>query len=441
MQAEALTDTPQSRATAAENPRSTGYGWYVVVLLSTIYTFSYIDRTALSVLLPLIKQDLHLSDGQLGLLVGFAFFLFYAVCGIPIARWADRGNRSSLIAIMLTIWSLMTMVSGAAQNFWQLLLARVGLGAGEAGCIPAGQSIIADYISVKRRSTAYAITAFGMSSGSMLGLVLAGWLGEAIGWRWTFVALGLPGIVFVLLVKLTLHEPVRGANDGLVGNNSVPLREAAAILWRCRTYRWALLVFIISGFASAGMWQWWPSFYGRVFGFGSASIGMSLGLAIGAGSAIGTIVGGVVGHKSAQGNIRLPLLVGAIAMGLALPAAVMALLVPSAWGSMVLTFATSLLCGVASGPLVATIQSVTRPRMRATASAFSVFLVSVCGFGLGPFCVGVLSDSLTPLLGIEALRYALLLPACSLAGASAALYAVSKSLPDDLREAREFKPN
>src|SRR5688500_4859670 len=167
-------DLPEVSAVGGATP----YMWYAVLLLSFVALINYMDRTALSVLMPLIKADLHLSDGQLGLLVGFAFFLCYAILGIPIARWADRGNRRNIIAITLAVWSVMTAVSGAVQNFWHLLAARVGLGASEAGSIPASESMISDYVPLKRRSGMYAIYAFGMTAGSMAGLILAGWLGE-----------------------------------------------------------------------------------------------------------------------------------------------------------------------------------------------------------------------------------------------------------------------
>lgn len=415
---------------------SSAYVWYVLGLLTVVNVFSYMDRTALSVLLPSIKRELTLSDGQLGLLIGFAFFLFYAMCGIPVARWADRGNRSTVISITLAVWSVMAMLNGAAQNFWHLLVARIGLGAGEAGCIPAGQSIISDYVPLKRRASAYAITTFGMSAGTMLGLVLAGWLGDLIGWRWTFVALGIPGIAFALVVKLTLREPVRGASDGVPDDRArASLRETLAALWACHSYRRIVVFFILSGFANAGLSTWWPSFYARIFEISLSSVGIGLGLAIGAGSALGTIIGGAIAHKAARRSVSLPLIIGSAAICLALPAALAALFVPSASVSMMLALLTFLLWSVPSGPITAAIYSVTRPRMRATASALTIFVMSVLGFGLGPLCVGLLSDALTPWLGVRALRYALLLPTCGLAGAAVALFTVSRSLPADLRAA------
>lgn len=427
-------ETNQARLDGtAQNP-SAAYVWYVILLLCVVNVFSYMDRMALSVLLPSIKADLVLSDGQLGLLVGFAFFLFYAVCGIPVARWADRGIRRDIIAITLTVWSVMTALSGAAQNFWHLFAARVGLGAGEAGCIPSAQSIISDYVPLKKRSGVYALHTFGMSAGTMLGLILAGWLGEAVGWRWAFVVLGLPGIAVAILVRLTLREPRRGASDGVdCDEPSLPFRETLATLWRCRTYRLVVMFLVANGFVTVALLQWWPSFYGRVFGTSLSSIGAYLGLAVGAGAGIGTIIGGLVAHKAGQKDIGLPLMISAGAICLAIPAVLGSLFSQSSHQSMLLAGLTIMLWSVPSGPVTAAMYSVTKPRMRATASAVTIFFISVLGFGFGPLCVGVLSDLLTPSFGTEALRYALLLPACLLPLLIAALYRIGRALAHDLR--------
>ena len=181
---QAIEELPQS--TPQVMPASSGlhsYTWYVVGLLFVVNIFNYMDRMALAMLMPFIKADLQLSDAQLGLLVGLAFAVFYAVCGIPIARLADRGVRRNVIAVCLTVWSAATALSGAAQNFWHLFLARVGVGAGEAGCIPPAQSIICDYIPPRKRPGVFAFHHFGLIVGSMMGLAVAGALGEAFGYR------------------------------------------------------------------------------------------------------------------------------------------------------------------------------------------------------------------------------------------------------------------
>lgn len=412
---------------------SPGYVWYVIGLLSVVNICSYMDRMALSVLAPSIKRDLHLSDAQLGLLTGLAFSLFYAICGIPIARWADRGVRKNIIALALVVWSSMTALSAAALNFWHLLAARVGIGAGEAGCLPPGQSIICDYVPLKRRASVFAVLQFGNIAGTMIGMMLAGWLGETLGWRWTFVALGLPGIALALIVKLTLREPPRGFSDAVEDQGSLSFGETLATLWRCKTYRLLALMLILNGFMQTGLNQWWPSFYTRVHGLSLSSTGLNLGMAIGIGSGIGLLISGIMAHRAAQRSVKLPVIVGAATLFLAFPTVLASLFAPTVQGSILLVSLAGLLWSISSGPLIAAVSSVVTARMRATAWSISIFLTSVIGIGLGPFTVGLLSDLLTPSLGSVALRYALLVPSCLIPLMAILLYAAANTLPADLR--------
>jgi predicted MFS family arabinose efflux permease len=416
--------------------QSVGYVWYVILLLTVVNVVNYMDRMALSVLMPFIKSDLGLSDGQLGFIVGFAFFLFYAVCGVPIAWWADRGIRRNIIALALAIWSLMTVLSGAAQNYWHLFAARVGVGVGEAGCLPPAQSILCDYVPMERRPGVFAVHSFGLIAGMMIGMGLSGWLGETIGWRWTFVVLGIPGVVLALVVRWTLHEPARGHFD--VVKQSEPRSSFGTtvnVLWRCATYRLLMYYLIANGFVQFGLNQWWPSFYARVHTLGSLDIGVHLGIAIGIGSGSGMLLGGFIANLAARRHVTRPLIVGIVAVLLSLPTALISLFITSARFSMLLVAVTGLLWGVASGPIVATVYSVTKPAMRATAGAITIFCTSVLGFGLGPFCVGMLSDVMTPSFGNEALRYALLVPIALIPIMAIPLYWATRTLPNDLNAA------
>jgi predicted MFS family arabinose efflux permease len=410
------------------------YVWYVIVLLFVVNAFSLMDRQALAMLAPAVKADLDLSDAQLGLLTGFAFALFYAVCAIPIARWADTGIRRDIIMLALATWSVMTALCGAAQNFWQLFLARVGVGAGEAGGAPTAQSLLCDYVPLARRPLALAINTFGGGAGLMLGMILAGWLGETIGWRWTFAALGAPGVVLALLVRLTLHEPQRGRFEIRHASERVvtSLGRTLWSLWRCRTYRLLMTYAALSGLVLSATLQWGPTFLMRVHGLEPSFVGTALGAVTGAGMGIGLLTGGFVASKAAERDVRWPLLIGVGAVALMVPAAVAAYLVPSPRASIFFVFAFLSLNGVASAPVVATIYSVVRARMRATAGAVSIFSQSVVGAGLGPFVVGLLSDAMYPTLGTESLRYALLAPVFFLPPMVVALHAAAKALPRDL---------
>lgn len=418
------------------SPRSysSGYVWYVIFLLSVVNVFNYMDRMALSVMAPAVKTDLGLTDTQLGLLGGFAFAIFYAICGIPIARIGDRGSRRDIIAIALATWSIVTALSGAAQSFWQFFLARVGVGVGEGGGVSPALSIICDYVPLERRPGAIAVHTFGLYAGMMVGMMVAGWLSDTVGWRWTFAVLGLPGIALAALVRVSLREPTRGFFDSAQSSQrSASFGATLLTLWNCRTYRTLQVFNVLIGFVQYGLAQWWPSYYVRFWGLSVSSVGLYLGLAIGVGSGIGMLAGGFLANGVAQRNAGVHLVVGAVATALALPAALGSLFVPSARDSILLVSLTALLWSVSIGPMTSAMISVTMPRMRAMAAAIAIFFVSVLGFGLGPLCVGLLSDVLTPTLGAEALRYALLIPTCLLPFMAIALYAAAKTLPNDLK--------
>lgn len=423
-------------AEGATRGHSARYTWYVIALLFVVNVFSYTDRMALAVLAPSIKADLDLSDTQLGLLTGLAFSLFYAVCAIPIARWADRGIRKDIIVLAIATWSVATALSGAAQNFLHLFAARVGVGAGEAGSLPAAQSIICDYVPLRRRPGVFSIQSLGAVVGLALGMVLGGWLAEIVGWRWAFVCLGLPGLGIALLVKLTLCEPVRGFNDAETNiREAPPLGKTMSTLWRCRTYRLLSSYYALNGFVQTGLNQWWPSFYNRDYDLTMSSAGAYLGIAIGVGSGAGLLIGGLLANKAAQRDIRLPLIIGSVATSMAFPFALGSLFASSMFVSILLVGLSGLAWSVSNGPIIATVNSVVGSRMRATAASITIFATSVLGFGLGPFCVGLASDLLTPAFGVHALRYALVVPVLLLPVMVIVCYAAAKSLPADLKMA------
>lgn len=420
------------QATTVEHS-SGHYVWFVVLTLTVVNVFNYVDRMALAVLAPLIQADMRLSDAQLGVLIGFAFAIFYAICGIPIARWADRGTRRNIIVLALATWSFFTAISGAAQNFWQLFLARVGVGAGEAGCFPPASSMLCDYVPMQQRSGIFAVHTFGIYAGMMLGMVLAGWLGETIGWRWTFVALGLPGFILAILVKSAVREPQRGSFDALRSDaTSLPFGQTVRALWLCRTYRLLVIFLVVNGFVQYGLNQWWPSFYTRLFGLNLSTVGFYLGIAIGSGSGIGLLIGGLLANRAAKRDVRLPLLIGAASTSVVLPMALGTVLASSAFSSLVFVGLTAAAWTVSLGPVLAIMYSVTMPHMRATAGALYIFFMSVFGYGMGPFLVGLVSDLLAPSLGMESLRYAMLVPIALLPVMILTLYAAAKALPNDL---------
>ncbi|MGE4606062.1 MAG: MFS transporter, partial [Myxococcota bacterium] len=180
---------------------SIGYRRYALGLLFVVYVFNFVDRQILSILLEPIRQDIELSDTQLGFLGGIAFALFYATAGIPIARWADTGSRRTIIALGIAVWSGMTALTGLARGFGTLALARIGVGVGEAACSPPAHSLISDFFPPERRGTALSIYSLGIPVGAAIGTLVGGWVGEAFGWRTAFMVVGLPGLALALLVR------------------------------------------------------------------------------------------------------------------------------------------------------------------------------------------------------------------------------------------------
>ncbi|MEM9209110.1 MAG: MFS transporter, partial [Pseudomonadota bacterium] len=189
---------------------------YALCVLVVVYTFNFVDRQILAILLPAIKAEFGVGDAVLGFLAGTAFALFYATLGVPIALLADRWNRRNLIALSLTLWSGMTALSGFAGNIVQLALARIGVGVGEAGCSPAAHSMIADYYPPEQRASAMGIFTLGISAGIMLAYLTGGWVVQNIGWREAFLIVGIPGLLLAILMRLTVQEPPRGLSEARV---------------------------------------------------------------------------------------------------------------------------------------------------------------------------------------------------------------------------------
>lgn len=271
------------------------YRNYTLFILTTVYVFNFVDRQILVILQESIKQELNLSDTQLGLMSGFTFAIFYVSFGIPIARLADKGNRRNIIAVSLTIWSAMTALSGAAQNFIQLLLARIGVGIGEAGGSPPAHSIISDLFPAKKRATALAIYSTGISIGILIGFLLGGWIDQYFGWRTAFLVVGIPGILFALILRFTIKEPPRGLSEkgNAIVDQHHSMKDVFRLLREKRSFRYIALGAGLAAYVSYTATSWLPPFMARVHGMGSGEIGTWLSLIFGIGSGLGYFMGGV----------------------------------------------------------------------------------------------------------------------------------------------------
>ncbi len=280
------------------------YRQYVVWLLCAVYLFNHVDRQILAILIQPIKAEFNLSDAQLGLVGGLAFALFYSTLGIPIARLADRSSRTNIIAASLALWSLFTALTGLARNFYHLLLARVIVGVGEAGCSPPAYSLIGDYFEPKRRATAIAIYSLGVSGGAIVGLLIGSAVAEAHGWRTAFFVLGVPGIVLAVIVKLTLREPPRGWADGTPAPARIaPVGEVFRALWAKQTFRAISIAAALHAFVACGVAGFYSAFLIRSHDMGLAQTGRWLAFASIVGGLAGTFFGGRLTerpHRSSQ---------------------------------------------------------------------------------------------------------------------------------------------
>src|SRR5205809_3536823 len=312
----------QTRPTINERKKaSTRYRNYVLAMLTLVYVFNFIDRQVLVILQESIKKELRLSDTQLGMLSGFTFAVFYVTLGIPIARMADKTNRRNIVSVSLGLWSIMTACSGLARNFIQLLLARIGVGVGEAGGSPPAHAMISDYFPPEKRSTALSVYSAGLYFGVLTGFLTGGYLNQQLGWRSAFFVVGIPGIIFSLLFYVTVKEPQRGATDTNTQMDEPSLREVLKILYSNKTFVFLSLASALNVFCLYGLINWAPSFLVRLHGMKISEVGASLGLIYGIGGAIGSFAGGFLTDHFGKKDKRWYLKIPAYAILIAIPCA------------------------------------------------------------------------------------------------------------------------
>ncbi len=409
------------------------YRQYVLGILLVVYIFNFIDRQILSILLEPIRQDLKLSDTQLGFLSGVAFAIFYATLGIPIARLADHSSRVNVISWSLAAWSVMTAVCGLATNFWQLMLGRIGVAVGEAGASPASHSLISDYFVPETRASAMGIYAMGVPIGTLIGLLAGGWLVHFFDWRTAFIVVGLPGVLMAIIVRMTVKEPPRGNSEAIMKEQApVPLKEAIAFLWARPSFRHVVLAVAFHAFVSYGYNGWLPAFFARSYGMGSAEIGSWLAPLIGIFAGLGTFSGGYISDYFARRDRRWYVWVPGITLAISVPFFLLAFMSDDKYTTLALLIVPLYFNYIYLGPTFAMIQGLATVRMRAIASAILLFVISLIGLGLGPFGVGVLSDYLKPEFGEESLRIALMFVFLFNIWAGIHYYIASLTLREDL---------
>jgi len=397
---------------SSTNPyRSSRAGYYALGTLTVVYSFNFIDRQLLAILQESIKAELLLSDAQLGLLTGFAFAVFYVTAGLPIASWADRSNRRNIVALSLFVWSFMTAISGFAQNYWQLLLARIGVGVGEAGGSPPSHSMISDIFPPESRAGALGFYSTGISFGILFGFLFGGWLNEFFGWRVAFLVVGVPGILLALLVRFTLAEPIRGLNEQReVADQNASMGAVISLLWQRRSFRHMAMGAAMNAFAGYSVANWVASYMIRSYQMPTGELGTWLALIVGVGGAIGVFGSGVVADRLGRRDGRWYMWMPAVACVIAIPFQFgVYYFAKDPYFALTMAIVPAVLSNAYLAATIATVHGLVGLRMRALSSAILFFILNIIGLGAGPSSVGLLSDFLQPTYGIESLRYALLI--------------------------------
>ena len=431
------------------SPFNARYRAFALAILLGAYILSFLDRQVVSILAEPIKQDLGLADWQLGMLTGLAFALFYTTLGIPIARLAERFSRPWIIAGSMGLWSGFTVLSGLAQSFPQMLLARMGVGFGEAGCNPCAHSLIADYTPKEKRASALATYSLGIPIGSLLGLVMGGLIADAYGWRVAFFVAGAPGLALALVAGFCLKEPRKhlAAVAASQAEAAPPLSAALRELSKKPTF-WLMAVAAgLMAFVGYGQGAFNAAFFIRLhgeelaalaapYGLKSAGfLGLALGLIGGGAGMVGTILGGWFADIAARRDARGYAVVPALAAVLALPSYYFIYTVDDPMTALWLTAVPSVLGSLWYGPVFATAQSVVPAHTRATAAAMLLLVLNLIGLGLGPLFVGLLSDGLATLGGLgaaEGLRWSMVLTSLFTLVSAAIFWTARKTIVGDL---------
>ena len=432
-------------------PLAPGARRYAVGMLLVIYIFNFLDRQIVNILAEPIKLELGLADWQLGMLTGLAFAAFYTVLGIPIARYAEKADRVKIISVAVAVWSAFTIACGLAANFTQLLLARIGVGVGEAGCSPPAHSLITDYTPKEERASALAFYSMGIPLGSLAGMALGGLIADAFGWRAAFFVAGAPGIILAVMAFLTLPEPRRGLEKKVVPVKGPSFVDAIKELKSKKSFWWISIGAALSAMVGYGHIAFYGSFYLRNHGEGLTAmavsvnemigvsfgpigfVGTALGLIIGVCGAAGTFLGGVLADRAARKNVAGYATVPAIAGLVTVIPFIAAMLVDNVALSFLILAVPVFAGAIWYGPIFASAQSLVHPQTRAMAAAVLLFIINLIGLGLGPLLVGTFSDIFAQTMGpAEGIRWSMVTFGGVGGIASIAFFLAARTLKDEV---------
>jgi predicted MFS family arabinose efflux permease len=367
--------------------------YYVLAILTLVYAFNHIDRQVLVILLEPIREDLKLEDWHLGLLSGLGFAAVYSTVGIPVAIWADRGVRRDIVALSLGFWSFMTVLSGFAQTYWHLLLARMGVGLGEAGGTPPATSMIADLYPPSQRATALGVYTLGIGLGILAGFPLGGYVYELYGWRAAFFVAGAPGLVLALVVWLTVREPERGQSEARVDTARPSIRQTFAFMLGQPAFLWLLAGCMMICVSANAFLAWTSPLLIRTYSAGVGEVSLALGLLVGGLGGLGAVLIGLVCDRLSRKDLRWrPWIILASAI-VALPFAWGFLNAGSLQNAYLFNIVPSFIGLVYASIAYTAAQELVGVKMRAVASAFTLFCLTLLGIGGGPTLVGFLSSA------------------------------------------------
>lgn len=393
---------------------------WTLFLLLMVYMLSFTDQQVISILIQPIKQEFHVSDAAMGVLAGLSFALFYSVLAIPAGRYADRANRRNFVAICCAVWSAMTAVCGMATGYLWLFLARAGVATGEAGGVAPSLSMIADHYPPRQRGRAMSVFMLAPQLGILIGLGAGGWIAQHYGWRHAFMWMGPPGIIVALLLRFTGAEAPRGHFDTTpVQPQRESLLAAMRSLWESSALMRILIAGVLMTFAGYGVGVWTPAFLVRSYHMSLVSAGVMTGVVGGVAAILGTLCGGWLCDKLGQRDRRWRLGVPLLGTAISLPCAMAFFSLPVSAEFIVGTTAiphAMVAYGLFAfttvwwtGPLFAVLAELIEPQRRATVMALFRLVTTLIGAGFGPLTIGVVSDSMTPAHGEDALRWALAL--------------------------------
>ena len=376
---------------------SPGYRGLFLFSMFFVCCFNFADRAVFAVLAQTIKVELRLTDLQIGLVQGLSFALLYASLGIPFGRLAERASRLKIVACATAIWSAATALCGVAQNFGQLMVARFGVGMGEAGFMPPTSSLVADHFPARRRASAMSLIMLGTPAGSFLGSVIAGWVAYEYSWRHAFYALGVPGIAAALLVYLVLREPPRGLVDNVPKSQAPPpnFKAFMRVVLERRALRYLIIGGAFAGFAMTSISSFLNVFIQRMHQLPVREAGALYGTISGVSIAVGLLIGAFTSDWLAQKDKRWSAWIATVGLLIAPFVYFVAFRLESVTAAAVVLTAAAAVLLLFYGPTLGMIQNLLEPKMRATGIALFTTLYTLFGAGLGPTFVGFLSDVLT----------------------------------------------